>query len=947
MPAVDLRSGGQHTHGMACDPLPDAAAGPPSPRPVHRSSRLAAAVLTVVAACPAAATAQSIPIDQAGWKLVAADSVQPGSEAEKAFDGDPATYWHSRHGAVDRLPLAIEIDLGRPYEVNGFAYWPRPDGGNGTIRDYDLLLGPDGQTWTKTISGRFAARRGCNEVLFDPVTNVRYVKLVAKTAANRGIHWASVAELQLYEKTDRLPGIAIESSSRTVAVGGVVQFTDRTTVSPTAWRWTLPGAVPETSSERHPRVRYPEPGRYDVTLEATNLNGTATVTFRDRITVAAEVGNQAARLDGHDNSLSIGMGILPPPWTLEMWLRADDDRWKPLEALIGGGLYTPGEIVDPLPLAVRAGRLHVAAAKLTAPEPLPEGWVHVAAACDGTTTTLYQNGIAVASSDTAAAILPGVIGGHVDPATTFGGLIDEVRIWRAAVSEATLRNWMGRSLDHSHPQDDSLVGCYPLDDLDDETAINRAGRGHQPYHVRNGRFAYKEDAPLALRVPAENPRFASARGEQRLSGAVVVHGEWDADAGAKDVEVAKLRIAMDGHERPLRLARLTVDLSGCRSLDDIERVRLSATGQTARTRRRHTLTPGGLPPARTLSIDIPSDQGELAAGINYFTISCDLSPRATPGNELQAQVTAFELDRDGAVSRHEPRASPIPIPIRVSPAAGQPDTLRVLSWNIWHGGRHLGPEGPSRILDVLRATAADVILMQEAYGSQEYLAEALGYHLSTPSPTTNLAILSRFPLEPLPGSQSSFKSILAAVTLPNGRRILVADWWLPYAYRPNYVSHAWMLPGQDPARWIEEDRQLSTTDAEKALASDIRPGAGLPDAAVIIGGDFNSGSHLDWTAAAAQFHGGYGPVALPTSKLMADRGFTDTFRLLHPDEVGRPEGTFAVIYGHLQHGRIDYLYARGSGLRAVSSKIIRTSPDIDFVWPSDHAAVLTTFEVLP
>ncbi len=319
--------------------------------PRSSSCLLARAAAAALMLWGGAASGQSVPLDQADWKLVAVDSVQPGSGAEKAFDGDPATYWHSRHGEVDRLPLAITIDLGRSAEINGFSYWPRPDGGNGTIGDYELLLSTDGQTWNTTISGTFTERLGRNEVLFEPVANVRYVKLVAKTAANRNPHWASVAELEVYERSDRLPEIAITGSSRTVVAGGVVQFTDRTTVSPTAWKWTLPGALPATSDARHPRVRYPEPGVYDVTLEATNRNGTAKATFQDRITVATAVDNHALRLDGHDNAVLIGMGILQPPWTLEMWIRPDDERWKPLEALIGGGLYTPREIVDPLPRA--------------------------------------------------------------------------------------------------------------------------------------------------------------------------------------------------------------------------------------------------------------------------------------------------------------------------------------------------------------------------------------------------------------------------------------------------------------------------------------------------------------------------------------------------------------------------------------------------------------------
>jgi hypothetical protein len=31
----------------------------------------------------------------------------------------------------------------------------------------------------------------------------------------------------------------------------------------------------------------------------------------------------------------------------------------------------------------------------------------------------------------------------------------------------------------------------------------------------------------------------------------------------------------------------------------------------------------------------------------------------------------------------------------------------------------------------------------------------------------------------------------------------------------------------------------------------------------------------------------------------------------------------------------------------VAAKIVRTPPEIDFVWPSDHAAVVTTFELEP
>jgi endonuclease/exonuclease/phosphatase family metal-dependent hydrolase len=195
----------------------------------------------------------------------------------------------------------------------------------------------------------------------------------------------------------------------------------------------------------------------------------------------------------------------------------------------------------------------------------------------------------------------------------------------------------------------------------------------------------------------------------------------------------------------------------------------------------------------------------------------------------------------------------------------------------------------------------------------------------------------------------SFQSTLAAIELPIGQRLLVASWWLRYAHQPGYADGQYYQPGHDTAGWVAEDERLSTAEAANILNLDVEPAlASFGDATlpVIIGGDFNSGSDLDWTKAAARWHGGYGPVPLPTSRLMRERGFTDTFRERNPDEGARPEGTFAVIYGHLQHSRIDYIYHRGRRMRAVASKIVRTPPEIDFVWPSDHAAVVTTFELL-
>ena len=67
----------------------------------------------------------------------------------------------------------------------------------------------------------------------------------------------------------------------------------------------------------------------------------------------------------------------------------------------------------------------------------------VALTCDGKQTILYLDGKQVDKADTATAILPGAIGVH-DVYYTFGGLIDEVRVWRSALPEQSSRRWMNR-----------------------------------------------------------------------------------------------------------------------------------------------------------------------------------------------------------------------------------------------------------------------------------------------------------------------------------------------------------------------------------------------------------------------------------------------------------------------------------------------------------------------
>jgi len=70
-----------------------------------------------------------------------------------------------------------------------------------------------------------------------------------------------------------------------VCAVGVVNFTDLSANTPTAWLWTFPGGSPSTSTTQNPRVTYSTRGTYDVTLRASNSFGSNTVTFNSYIEV--------------------------------------------------------------------------------------------------------------------------------------------------------------------------------------------------------------------------------------------------------------------------------------------------------------------------------------------------------------------------------------------------------------------------------------------------------------------------------------------------------------------------------------------------------------------------------------------------------------------------------------------------------------------------------------
>lgn len=651
--------------------------------------------------------------------------------------------------------------------------------------------------------------------------------------------------------------------------------------------------------------------------------------------------NLALRLDGKDNNVRTGIGILRGSWTLEAWIKGDDDRWKAQEVVFGGGEYSELNIADYLPLVISNGRLSSPKANLYSEAVLDGNWHHVALSCSGGSTYLFLDGRLADSARIAFPVIPGAIGIHQSESTSFAGFLDEVRVWNAGISPLVLNEWLGKPLGPAHPQFDALVAYYNFDDGINDIAVNWVGKAEQPYHLRNGRINFRGKAPLAYAMPCENPRFVRSSGPQSVFNAVVIDNEWDSDQGSKQQQILKLRIAVNGDQKPIALNGISLDLSAMSELSDIECLQVFYTGKSPRSGIRRKLFESSVP-QRHMEFSDPGQAVSMAAGANYFLVTADISPKAKPGNIIKIAVPSLVLSNKAIVP------TPAQSSLEKTVTRGRKTSgniLKVLQWNIWHGGVHLPYNGLDRILDLIMVSGADLVMMQEAYGSQRQIADSLKYFLQTDSPQGNLALLSRYPISSLPSS-GTMNSNPAYLHLGDKQRILVNACWLRYAYRPEYT---WCYPntGLDPREWVREDSALALKDIRLILEKDTDPHSDGTELGTILGGDFNSCSHLDWTAAAAGLHHGYGPVLFPVSRYLIEKGYLDSFRKVHPDEISRPEGTFAPIYGQLLNNRIDFIYYKGPSIRVIDSKILRTPAEIDDVWPSDHAAVLTTFEINP
>jgi len=235
------------------------------------------------------------------------------------------------------------------------------------------------------------------------------------------------------------------------------------------------------------------------------------------------------------------------------------------------------------------------------------------------------------------------------------------------------------------------------------------------------------------------------------------------------------------------------------------------------------------------------------------------------------------------------------------------------------------------------------------------IADSLGFNYQLLS--SNLCIYSRYPISKKMLFEEKISSFnFGGVELSiKGKPLIVFDTWL------HYLPDTRLAPVNKPEADILAWENEGTRDDEiKAILEAIKSYTKNTDSiAVIMGGDFNSHSHLDWTEnTRGMYNHGNAVVNWTISRAMMDAGFIDTFRKIHPDPVENIGTTWLGVRNETgdlvftRRDRIDYLYSKGRNLRIKDSDsyVAPFSREFSFKgktytnFPSDHGFVLTTFE---
>ncbi|RMB60487.1 endonuclease/exonuclease/phosphatase family protein [Dokdonia sinensis] len=321
------------------------------------------------------------------------------------------------------------------------------------------------------------------------------------------------------------------------------------------------------------------------------------------------------------------------------------------------------------------------------------------------------------------------------------------------------------------------------------------------------------------------------------------------------------------------------------------------------------------------------------------------------------------------------------------------EEVSFMTFNIWQEGTSV-PDGFNQIRDVIIATTPDVVCFTEVrnYNDEDWTTKMVtalaekGHDYNRGYAGGDVSFISKYPIDS--GTQifgNSDKGTIVQFDVHiAGNIIKVAGAHLDYTYYACYLPRGYN--GGSPDWKMRDDGKgkplpMINTDSiqaynlestrDEAIASfiDATKDSSQP---VILMGDFNEPSFLDWTEKTKHLFDHNG-VVMPwyTTKQLDGNGFIDAYRAFYPDEVANPGFTWPSVTSANkstswtpladERDRIDYIFYRGNGITVKdialvgpkASYVFNNSETLDtdkdtfmasnLPWLSDHKAVFGRF----
>lgn len=335
------------------------------------------------------------------------------------------------------------------------------------------------------------------------------------------------------------------------------------------------------------------------------------------------------------------------------------------------------------------------------------------------------------------------------------------------------------------------------------------------------------------------------------------------------------------------------------------------------------------------------------------------------------------------------------LPLIFCSAIEKKDTLKVLQLNLWGQGEVV-QDGVKGIVDIIDQTDPDITFLCEISSQKEkhfmdYLTTELkkrGKLYYGENLNQTMGILSKIKMDEVDScftlEDESRPNPVCKATINLGSKKLIAysvhwDWTHYECYLPRgYSGTTWKKldsPINDVDTILAANRVSYRDEGVRALLADAKKEIEKGNL-IILGGDFNEPSHLDWQQDTKDMRNHNGLIInWDCSVLLHDSGFKDVYREKYPNAVTHPGFTFPAGNKNAdlkklvwlpdvdERDRIDFIYYYpdpaltldkaiivGPSSDILKGEIIENDSDDHFIepkgiWPSDHKGIFSIFSI--